>query len=191
MNEPSLAKLLNPITSEPLPPVTIVNSKPLEGPFIAPFVPAPQAVIDAAFRFADLSATDILADLGCGDGRILVSALNYLPLKLCIGIELDPILVAHINQSQQLLIQSGKLMILCKDMFTIDQAVDLKDSTLLILYLLPRGLDLLKPILHIWLSANPIVRRIITITYSIPDWNTKRGQQIGKHWLFLYTFNDL
>jgi hypothetical protein len=189
-NESSLG-FLNSTPSDPLPPITIVNSKPLEGPFIAPFVPAPYSVIQEAFSFADLSSDDVLVDLGCGDGRILVAALNHLPLKLCIGVELDPVLVSHMSESHQQLIEKGELKILCKDMFTIDHSLDLNGSTIIILYLLPRGLELLKPILNAWLSFNPKVRRIVTITYSIPEWETVCGRQVGNHWLFLYRQQDV
>jgi hypothetical protein len=183
-NENSLG-FLNSVSTTPLPPLSIVNSKPLEGPFIAPFVPAPYSVIQESFSFAQLSSADVLVDLGCGDARILVAALKHLPCK-CIGIELDPVLVSHINESHQELIKNGKLNILCKDMFTVDINVDLENSTIMILYLLPRGLELLRPILHSWLSANPKDRRIVTITYSIPEWETVDGLQVGNHWLFLY-----
>lgn len=182
---------LNSVSSTPLPPITIVNSKPLEGPFIAPFVPAPNAVIQESFLFAQLSSKDVLVDLGCGDARILVAALNYLPLELCIGVELDPVLVSHINESHQDLIQDGKLSIISKDMFTVDHSVDLEGSTIMILYLLPKGLELLKPILHAWLAANSKIRRIVTITYSIPEWETVDGRQVGNHWLFLYRYQDV
>lgn len=178
-------------SSDPLPPITIVNSKPLEGPFIAPFVPAPFSVIQESFQFAELLSDDVLVDLGCGDARILVAALNYLPLKLCIGVELDPVLVSHINDSHQEFIQEGKMLILCKDMFTIDHSIDLEYSTIMILYLLPRGLELLKPMLHSWLSSNPKIRRIITITYSIPGLDAVDGRQVGNHWLFLYRYQDV
>ena len=131
----------------------------------------------------------MLVDLGCGDAGILVAALDYLPLK-CIGVELDPVLVEHINQSHHELIQNGKLCILCKDMFTVNHSVELDKSTIMILYLLPRGLELLRPILHSWLAANPNERRIVTITYSIPEWETVDERQVGNHWLFLYRHQD-
>ena len=89
-----IPELNNPI------PKTIVNSKPLDDtPFVAPYVPCTDYMVENALDFAKIrNNIDVLVDLGCGDGRILKAALSNNRLnkpKLCIGIELDPYLAEH------------------------------------------------------------------------------------------------
>ena len=195
--------------SSPLPPLTLVNSRPLDalGPFIAPYVPCHRDVVNKSLSFAHVGPTDILVDLGCGDARILVSAMESpAPPLRCFGVELDPVLAALVRKDQARWMSSGKdkegkLELLERDMFTVD-LVEL-DATVLILYLLPAGLEKLKSNLSNWLTApsqdggNSKKKRIVTITYSIPDWEPIEGLQVeirdsvSAHWLFYYTANSI
>ena len=170
---------------------TLVNSQPLDQtPFIAPFVPCNLEIIKQSFDFAEIQPHDILMDLGCGDGRILVSALEMCHVKQVIGIELDPHLIEFIQKKHAHWIESNRFILVQKDMFHVDLN-EWMDSTVMILYLLPIGLEKLKGILSNWLKENQ-KRRIVTITYSIPDWNPIKAKNIhlqGKkmeYWLFYY-----
>ena len=89
------------INSLPNPiPFTLVNSGPLElTNFVAPYVPVTDWVCQAAIQFSTLTSNDVLGDLGCGDGRILASALDTTLVKKCIGVELDPYLVEYIQKT--------------------------------------------------------------------------------------------
>jgi cyclopropane fatty-acyl-phospholipid synthase-like methyltransferase len=46
----------------------------MEGDWLAPFVPTPPEIVDRMLEFAGLGPNDVLYDLGCGDGRIVVAA---------------------------------------------------------------------------------------------------------------------
>ena len=65
--------------------------------------------------------------------------------------------------------------------------------TVLVLYLLPAGLDKLRPFMEQWLNSDrkglgeACSRRIVTITYSVPGWECNNAQQFNKSWLFQYT----
>jgi hypothetical protein len=90
-----------------------------------------------------------------------------------------------------------KLELLEKDMFTVD-LVGL-EATVLILYLLPAGLEKLKSNLSHWLTtpSQNGPKRVVTITYSIPDWNPVKGREVeirdsvSAHWLFYYTSESI
>ena len=41
---------------------------------LAPFVPTPQEVVDRMLELADVSENDVVYDIGCGDGRIVITA---------------------------------------------------------------------------------------------------------------------
>ncbi|KAI9144767.1 hypothetical protein BKA69DRAFT_1122194 [Paraphysoderma sedebokerense] len=189
--------LPNDIPDKPNPiPFTIVNSRPLsDTEYIAPYVPCSNHIVQAALDFATVSAEDVLIDLGCGDGRILFAALlRDVAPKQTIGVELDPYLFNHcITQSSKSEYQS-KQSWLNQDMFTVD-LISLNCSVS-ILYLLPQGLDKLKPQLTAWLQNCP-KNRVVTINYSIPDWEPVTGSHVknepGKTgmWLFLYNSQSI
>ena len=48
------------------------SRKPLY--ILAPFVPTPQDVVDRMLKLGNVTDTDVLYDLGCGDGRIVITA---------------------------------------------------------------------------------------------------------------------
>ncbi|RKO91816.1 hypothetical protein BDK51DRAFT_17561 [Blyttiomyces helicus] len=159
-------------------PFTLVNSRPMEGtPFVAPYVPCHVDVATAALRFAHVGVEDVLIDLGCGDARILIAALTTPPSPHhCIGIELDPHLASHIRSSHAALISSSRLQILEADMFGVDMAE--LGATVAVVYLLPAGLEKLKPALRAWLEGDAARRRVVTITYSVPGWEPRKGVEV-------------
>ena len=196
----SVDELPSNYESTDLPPLTLVNSKPLDelGPFIAPYVPCHEYVIQKALKFSKLCDQDILLDLGCGDARILIAAMEMAnhPRK-CIGVELDPVLARLIRSRHGQSIQSEKLVLLETDMFSIHIS-DL-DATVMILYLLPGGLDKLKGAFLAWFDADSAAptKRIITITYSIPGWEPEHAEEVilpnglNRQWLFFYTCKSI
>ncbi|KAI9909157.1 hypothetical protein PsorP6_014854 [Peronosclerospora sorghi] len=73
---------------------------------VAPFSPSPRAVIDAVWTKLEaaqmaLLPTELLVDLGCGDGRWLISGVNRFKCH-ALGIEVDPQLVTRANKVVQM-----------------------------------------------------------------------------------------
>ena len=58
-----------------------------------PFVPTPVEVVDAMLELANIQPGDLLYDLGCGDGRIVVAAAKTFGIR-AIGIDIDPIRIS-------------------------------------------------------------------------------------------------
>src|SRR5262249_42907139 len=54
------------------------------------YVPTPQPVVDAMLQLAGVGKDDVVYDLGCGDGRIVVTAVSKYQAKRGVGIDLDP-----------------------------------------------------------------------------------------------------
>ena len=65
----------------------------LDGDSLAPFLPTPGVWLDDLFHFANISTDDIVCDVGCGDGRIPIWAVQRFQAKRGIGIEIDKSLV--------------------------------------------------------------------------------------------------
>mmetsp|Transcript_15732 Transcript_15732/g.45350 ORF Transcript_15732/g.45350 Transcript_15732/m.45350 type:complete len:219 (+) Transcript_15732:53-709(+) len=62
---------------------------------LAPFNPTHESSIDVAIDLLQLQSADILFDLGCGDGRMIIRAASRVDGLRCVGIELDESLVAR------------------------------------------------------------------------------------------------
>ena len=62
---------------------------------LAPFNPTHESSIDVAIHLLQLQPSDVLFDLGCGDGRMIIRAASRVDGLRCVGIELDESLVAR------------------------------------------------------------------------------------------------
>jgi SAM-dependent methyltransferase len=96
------------------------------------YVPTPQNVVDKMLEVAKLKKTDLLYDLGCGDGRIVVTAAKKYGVK-SIGFDIDP---QRVRESRENVAKNdvGHLVTIeLKDVFK----VDLSPANVVTLYLLP------------------------------------------------------
>lgn len=97
-----------------------------------PFVVTPQDVVDRMLRLAKIKKDDLVYDLGCGDGRIPVTAAKKYGCK-AVGYDLDP---ARVKESLENVKKNGLehlVTIEQKDIFTLD----LSEADVITLYLLP------------------------------------------------------
>jgi SAM-dependent methyltransferase len=97
------------------------------------YVPTPQPIVDKMLDLAKVKKTDVVYDLGCGDGRIVVTAAKKYGVK-AFGFDIDPQRVAEakenvINNKVEHLVTIEQ-----KDIFTLD----LSPANVVTLYLLPR-----------------------------------------------------
>jgi hypothetical protein len=95
------------------------------------YVPTPQEVVDAMLRLANVSAGDVVYDLGSGDGRIPITAAQSFGAT-GVGVELNPDLIAEANENAARAGVSDKVTFLNQDLFE----TDLHPATVITLYLL-------------------------------------------------------
>jgi hypothetical protein len=96
------------------------------------FVPTPQNVVDKMLELAEVTKDDVVYDLGCGDGRIVVTAAKQFGCK-AIGYDIDP---QRIKESRENVEKNGVgnlVRIEQKDIFTLE----LSKANVVTLYLLP------------------------------------------------------
>lgn len=97
------------------------------------FVPTPQEVVDKMLELAEVKKNDLIYDLGCGDGRIVVTAAREYGAR-GIGYDIDPQRVMESLENVRINNVEKLVRIEQKDIFTLD----LSDANVITLYLLPR-----------------------------------------------------
>jgi uncharacterized protein (TIGR03000 family) len=97
-----------------------------------PFVPTPQDVVDKMLELAAVTEKDVVYDLGCGDGRIVVTAAKKYGCK-AVGFDLDPERVKESRDNVKAAGVEKLVTIEKKDLFD----VDLKPASVVTLFLLP------------------------------------------------------
>jgi protein-L-isoaspartate O-methyltransferase len=104
------------------------------------YVPTPQPIVDKMLELARVKKTDLVYDLGCGDGRIVVTAAKRYGAR-AIGFDIDPVRVAEAKKNVEKNKLGHLVSIEQKDIFTLD----LSSANVVTLYLLPKLNDRLLP----------------------------------------------
>jgi SAM-dependent methyltransferase len=142
------------------------------------YVPTRQTVVDAMLNVAKVKAGDVVYDLGCGDGRIVVSAAKLGARG--IGIDIDPQRVAEANQNVQRSGVGDRVKILNQDLFT----TDFSDASVVALYLLPSLNLRLRPIL--WKSLKPGTR-VVSHDFDMGDWKPEQTLNVDGAMVYYWT----
>jgi predicted RNA methylase len=96
------------------------------------YVPTPQKIVDRMLEMAEVKAGDVVYDLGCGDGRIVVTAAKKYGVK-AVGFDINPQRVKEAMANVKANHVEHLVTIKEADIFTLD----LRDATVVTLYLLP------------------------------------------------------
>jgi SAM-dependent methyltransferase len=114
-------------------------------------------------RLADVKAGDILYDLGCGDGRIVIAAAKRFGIK-AVGIDIDPVRITESNQNAETAGVTGKVKFIQQDLFE----ADFKDATVVTMYLLTSVNRRLRPKLLAELKPGT---RLVSHSFDMGDWS--------------------
>jgi uncharacterized protein (TIGR03000 family) len=97
------------------------------------YVPTPQAVVDRMLQLAEVKKDDLVYDLGCGDGRIVVTAAKKYGCK-AVGFDIDPDRIKEARENVRKNAVGDLVTIKQEDIFK----QDLSKANVVTLYLLPR-----------------------------------------------------
>ena len=142
------------------------------------YVPTRQAVVDAMLKVANVKAGDVVYDLGCGDGRIVVSAAKMGARG--IGIDIDPERVAEATQNVQRNGVGDRVKILNQDLFT----TNFSDASVVMLYLLPTLNLRLRPTL--WKTLKPGTR-VVSHDFDMGDWKPEQTLSVDGAQIYYWT----
>ncbi len=152
---------------------------------LAPFVATPMEVVAKMLEVADVNSEDIVYDIGCGDGRIVVMAAEKYGAR-GVGIDIDPIRIEEANKNAK----SAGVAHLLRFYLGDATKMNFSEATVVALYLLPESNAILRPMFDEQL--NPGVR-VVTHNYRIPGWEDKevdtfyiKDEWDKDHSIFLY-----
>ena len=143
------------------------------GSFVS-FVPTPFDDIDNFFKLAPVSAADVVYDLGSGDGRLVLAALQ-MGAGRAVGVELDPTLV------QRASLKAGEQGL--EDRVTFLEAdvmdADLSPATVVLCYLITAATAALKPKFEAELKPGT---RVVMESFPVRGW--KAAETRGEYKVF-------
>ena len=145
-----------------------------------PFVPTPEDVVDAMLRMAKTGKGDVVYDLGCGDGRIVIAAVADHGAARGVCVEIDPDLLDLARLNARAAGVEEKIRFVEGDLFE----VDLSPATVVTLYLLPEVNLRLRPKLFRELRPGS---RVVSSTFDMGDWEPQESDRVKGKNLFLWT----
>jgi len=156
-----------------LPPLAAQNEPDV------PYVPTPQAVVDSMLKLAALQPSDTLYDLGCGDGRIVITAARSFSAKAT-GIDINPERIREAVDNAAKAGVADRVKFLEKNLFD----ADFREATVVTLYLLPDVNLRLRPRLLQQLKDGA---RIVSHSFDMGDWKPDRETDASGRTLYLWT----
>jgi predicted O-methyltransferase YrrM len=151
---------------------------PLRSPDVI-FVPTPQEVVDAMLKLAKVSGSDVVYDLGSGDGRIPITAARTYGAR-GVGIDIDPQRIKEATENLKTSGMGDKVRFLNQDLFT----TNISEATVVTLYLLPSLNLKVLPKLNAELKPGT---RIVSHAFDMGDIKPQQTQNVNGRTIYLWT----
>ncbi len=143
-----------------------------------PYVPTSHAKVEAMLKLGEVKGTDVVYDLGSGDGRIPITAAKKYGAR-GVGIDINAALVKEAIKNAKAAKVSHKVKFKNEDLFT----ADFREATVVTLYLLSHVNLRLRPIL--WEQLKPGTR-IVSHAFSMGDWEPEKTINVEGSTLYLW-----
>lgn len=144
-----------------------------------PYVPTPQEVVDEMLKLANIKSTDVLYDLGCGDGRIVVTAAKRYGIR-AVGVDINPERISEANENARKAGVADKVKFIQGDLFQ----TSLKEPTVLTLYLLPAVNLKLRPKI---LDEMKPGSRVVSHSFDMGDWAPEKTVDVDYRKIYFWT----
>ena len=145
-----------------------------------PYVPTPQEVVDEMLRMANVGKDDVVYDLGSGDGRLVITAVKKFGAKRAVGVDIDPQRIKESNENAQAAGVTGRVRFMQQDLFK----TDIKDATVVTLYLLPDVNLRLRP--KLWSDLKPGTR-VVSHAFDMGDWQPEKTASVEGRTIYFWT----
>lgn len=142
------------------------------------YVPTPQNVVDAMLKLADVKQGETVYDLGCGDGRAVITAARDFGAK-GIGVDIDPQRINESIANAQAAGVTSRVQFKQEDLFQMQ----IDDADVLFLYLLPRLNLKLRP--RILDELRPGTR-VVSHAFTMGDWEADEKSRVNGSSVFFW-----
>jgi predicted O-methyltransferase YrrM len=175
---PTAAPAPAPAPAAPPAAQPVAPAKPLRDPDVI-YVPTPQNVVEAMLKLASVTSSDVVYDLGSGDGRIAITAAQKYGAR-AVGIDINPERIKEANANLAKANVGDKVRFLNQDLFE----TDLSPATVITLYLLPSLNQKLIPKLK---QLKPGTR-IVSHSFDMgPDWAPEKTEDVQGRMIYYWT----
>lgn len=148
-----------------------------------PYVPTDPVVVQAMLKLAGVKPGDKLYDLGCGDGRIVITAASSYGAS-GVGIDLNPERITEATANAKEAGVEDKVRFIQQDLLKSD----FSDADVVSLYLLPSVNLKLRP--QLWKQLRPGTR-IVSHDFDMgPDWPPEQTIQVAGSTIYRWTITD-
>lgn len=161
---------------------TVIIDEVVPDELDVPYVPTHQSVVDEMLTMAEVKGTDVLYDLGSGDGRIPITAAKRFGTR-GVGVDLNPVRVREANKNAEDAGVTDKVRFIQGDLFE----QDFSEASVVTLYLLPEVNMKLRPKI---LEMKPGTR-VVSHNYDMGDWKPEKSKTIktpegGTHYVYFW-----
>jgi len=147
-----------------------------------PYVPTPQPVVDAMLKVAAVTKGDLLYDLGCGDGRIVVTAAKTYGARGT-GFDLNPERIKEANENARQAGVEKLVKFVEKNLFE----TDVSEASVVTLYLLPDVNLRLRPKL---LRELKVGSRIVSHAFDMGDWKPDKKLDVEGRLIYFWVVTE-
>jgi len=139
-----------------------VSAQRPDGNTLGPFVATPEDIVEKMLEFAKVGPRDVVYDLGCGDGRIVIAAARKYGAR-GVGVDIDPKRIAESRANARNAGVDSRVTFLLQDAMT----VDVSPATVVTLYLVATSNLRLRPVLTGQLAPGS---RIVSHNFGMGNW---------------------
>src|SRR5258708_2307914 len=143
-----------------------------------PYVPTPDEVVAGMLQAAGVKKGDVIYDLGCGDGRIVIAAAQKFGTR-GVGIDINPVRIQEARENAKKAGVTGLVKFIEEDLFQ----AKIGDATVVTLYLLPAINLKLRPKLLRDLKPGT---RIVSHSFDMGDWKPDKKLEAGGDEIFYW-----
>ena len=143
------------------------------------YEPSTPEIVRAMLTLADVKQGDIVYDLGCGDGRVVITAAKELGAT-GVGIDIDPERIGEARENARKAGVTGKVQFRNEDLFE----ADISRASVVTLYLYPWVNLKLRPKLLRDLKPGT---RVVSNLHDMGDWKPEKQVEAGGHPIYFWT----
>lgn len=145
------------------------------------FVPTREPVRNAMLRMANVTKDDVVYDLGCGDGQIVIAAAKL--GARAVGVDIDPQRIKEATENVRAAGVQDRVTLILGDIF--DPSLKISEASVVTLYLLQTLNEKLAPRLKAELKPGT---RIVSHAFSMgPSWPAEKTEQVDGTNIYFWT----